>query len=63
MNIMSKITQYFEDVRKEMEKVSWPTQNELAEHTLVVFVFSAIVSLFIFGIDNVFSTVLELLYR
>jgi preprotein translocase subunit SecE len=60
---MSKITQYFEDVRKEMEKVSWPTQNELAEHTLVVFVFSAIVSLFIFGIDNVFSTVLELLYR
>jgi preprotein translocase subunit SecE len=60
---MSKITQYFEDVRKEMEKVSWPTQNELAEHTLVVFVFSVIVSLFIFGIDNVFSTVLELLYR
>lgn len=60
---MSKIAQYFEDVRKEMGKVSWPTQNELAEHTLVVFVFSAIVSLFIFGIDNVFSTVLELLYR
>lgn len=60
---MSKITQYFEDVRKEMGKVSWPTQNELVEQTLVVFVFSLIVSLFIFGIDNVFSTVLELLYR
>lgn len=60
---MSKITQYFDDVRKEMAKVSWPTQNELVEHTSVVFVFSLIVSLFIFGIDNVFSTVLELLYR
>lgn len=60
---MSKITQYFEDVRKEMAKVSWPTQNELVEQTTVVFVFTLIVSLFIFGIDNVFSTVLELLYR
>jgi preprotein translocase subunit SecE len=60
---MSKITQYFDDVRKEMAKVSWPTQNELVEQTTVVFVFTLIVSLFIFGIDNVFSTVLELLYR
>jgi preprotein translocase subunit SecE len=60
---MGKITQYFEDVRKEMAKVSWPTQSELVEQTTVVFVFSLIVSLFIFGIDNVFSTVLELLYR
>jgi preprotein translocase subunit SecE len=60
---MSKITQYFDDVRKEMTKVSWPTQNELVEQTTVVFVFTLIVSLFIFGIDNVFSTVLELLYR
>jgi preprotein translocase subunit SecE len=60
---MSKITQYFDDVRKEMAKVSWPTQNELVEQTTVVFVFTLIVSVFIFGIDNVFSTVLELLYR
>jgi preprotein translocase subunit SecE len=60
---MSKITQYFDDVRKEMAKVSWPTQNELVEQTTVVFVFTLIVSIFIFGIDNVFSTVLELLYR
>ena len=60
---MRKITQYFDDVRKEMAKVSWPTQNELVEQTTVVFVFTLIVSLFIFGIDNVFSTVLELLYR
>ncbi len=60
---MGKITQYIEDVRKEMAKVSWPTQSELVEQTTVVFVFSLIVSLFIFGIDNVFSTVLELLYR
>lgn len=60
---MSKITQYFDDVRKEMAKVSWPTQNELVEQTTVVFVFTVIVSIFIFGVDNVFSTVLELLYR
>jgi len=60
---MSKVTEYFESVRKEMNKVSWPSQKELVDNTTVVMVFSIVVSLFIFGVDNVYSTILELLYR
>lgn len=60
---MSKVTEYFENVRKEMNKVTWPTQKELVDNTTVVMVFSIIVSLFIFGIDNVYSRILELIFN
>ncbi|QTF92544.1 MAG: preprotein translocase subunit SecE [Halomonas sp. BM-2019] len=60
---MSKVSEYFESVRKEMSKVSWPTQKELVDNTMVVVIFSIIVSLFIFGIDNVYSSILEIIYR
>jgi len=60
---MSKVTEYFESVRKEMNKVSWPTQKELVDNTTVVIIFSIVVSLFIFGVDNVYSTILEVIYR
>lgn len=59
---MGKTTEYFESVRKEMNKVSWPTQKELIDNTMIVVVFSIIVSLFIFGVDNVYSTILEFIY-
>jgi preprotein translocase subunit SecE len=59
---MNKVTEYFESVRKEMNKVSWPTQKELVDNTTIVVVFSIIISLFIFGVDSVYSTILEFLY-
>jgi preprotein translocase subunit SecE len=59
---MNKISEYFQSVKKEMNKVSWPTQQELIDSTVIVVVFSIIVSLFIFGVDRVYSTVLELIF-
>jgi preprotein translocase subunit SecE len=59
---MNKITEYFQSVKKEMSKVSWPTQQELIDSTVIVVVFSIIVSLFIFGVDRIYSTVLELIF-
>jgi len=60
---MNKIKEFFEDVRKEMKKVSWPSQTELKDNTIVVIVFSLILSAFIFGIDQIYSTVLEAIYK
>lgn len=59
---MNRIKEFFEGVKKEMGKVSWPTQRELVDNTTVVLIFSVIISLFIFGVDQVYSTVLEVLY-
>jgi len=60
---MEKITNFFDSVNKEFKKVSWPTQTELIDNTIIVVVFSIILSVLIFGIDQVYSTVLEAIYN
>jgi preprotein translocase subunit SecE len=60
---MEKIKEYLLDVRKEMNKVSWPSQEELIDYTVVVVIFTIILSAFIFGVDQVYSTILEAVYR
>ncbi len=60
---MDKIKEYIEDVRKEMKKVSWPDQQELIDYTIVVVVFTIILSAFIFAVDQVYSTILEAIYQ
>jgi preprotein translocase subunit SecE len=59
---MEKLKNFIEGVRKEMAKVSWPTQQELIDNTIIVVVFTIIISLFIFGVDQVYSTILEAIY-
>jgi len=46
-----------------MKKVTWPSQKELVDNTVVVVIFSIILAIFIFGVDQVYSTVLEFLYK
>lgn len=60
---MSKLSGIFDGVVAEFKKVSWPTQKELIDNTIIVIVFSIILSIFIFGIDQVYSTVLEFIYK
>lgn len=59
---MNKIKAYLEDVVKEMRKVSWPTRNETVANTSITLLATLIISLFIFGADQVISTVLEFIY-
>ena len=60
---MEKIKEFLLDVRKEMKKVSWPSQKELVDYTVVVVIFTIILSAFIFGVDQVYSTILEAIYQ
>lgn len=60
---MNKIKEFIEGVRKEMAKVSWPSQQELIDNTVIVIVFTIVISAFIFGVDQVYSTILEVIYR
>lgn len=59
---MVKFGNYIEEVGKEMRKVTWPTQKELISHTMVTIVATIVISLFIFGSDQIISTVLEVIY-
>lgn len=60
---MAKLTRIFDGVVAEFKKVAWPTQKELVDNTIIVVVFTIILSVFIFGIDQVYSAVLEYIYQ
>jgi len=46
-----KIIGFFTDVVKEMKKVTWPTQQELQESTMVVVVVCIILAAFTWVVD------------
>lgn len=46
-----KIINFFNDVVKEMKKVTWPTQQELQESTVIVIVVCAILAIFTYAVD------------
>jgi preprotein translocase subunit SecE len=54
-----KIIAFFEDAVKEMEKVTWPTREELFESTRVVIAVCLLIALFTWGVDLVVSKALQ----
>ena len=53
---------YISEVRKEMRKVNWPKRKELLDNTVLTLVAALVLSLFIFGSDQVISQALRLIY-
>tara|TARA_B110000438_G_C15401235_1_gene473464 strand:+ start:62 stop:253 length:192 start_codon:yes stop_codon:yes gene_type:complete len=49
--MFEKIGQYFGSVQTELKKVSWLSKDELLGSTVIVGVFSLIVSIFLFVVD------------
>ena len=58
---MNKVKKFFSEVSFEMKKVSWPTWIELKGSTFVVIYFSIIISVFLFFIDRVLATLLQVI--
>jgi preprotein translocase, SecE subunit, bacterial len=54
-----KIIGFFQDVVKEMKKVTWPTKAELKESTMVVIVVCLILAAFTYVIDMAVQAVFK----
>jgi preprotein translocase subunit SecE len=54
-----KLLSFFTDVRKEMEKVTWPTRDELVESTKIVITVSLIISVFTYVVDFIVSKAMQ----
>jgi preprotein translocase subunit SecE len=54
-----KILNFFTDVYKEMNKVTWPTQKELQESTMVVLGVCAVIAIFVYVVDSIVSQVIK----
>ena len=57
-SIITRTRDFTEEVVDELKKVTWPDWPQLKNSTLVVIVFVIIVSLIIFVMDKVVSTIL-----
>lgn len=58
---MQQLTNYFQEVSAELKKVSWPTREQTINMTLLVLVVSAVVAVYIGGLDFVFQRVVTAL--
>lgn len=63
MNIFKKITGFLKEVKKELNKVSWSTRQELIGSTVVVIAVTFIMAVFIGVIDILLSHILRLVFR
>ena len=54
-----KIIAFFEDVLKEMKKVTWPTIEELKESTTVVIVSCLMLAAFTYVIDMLITQIFK----
>ena len=58
---MAKVSpgEFIRQVRAETAKVGWPTRKETLMTTLMVIIMTTLLALFFFGVDSLFSTVVQ----
>jgi preprotein translocase subunit SecE len=54
-----KIINYFNDVVREMKKVTWPSQEELKGSTQLVIITCLILAAFVYIIDQILSNIIK----
>ncbi len=58
-----RIRAFFHDVRQEMKRVSWPTQEQMIAFTAVTLITTAALTLVVFGLDIVMKEVVLLVVQ
>ena len=51
---------FFVDVKEQVQKITWPSQDELKSSTGIILAFLAMMALIIFGMDLIVRNVLGL---
>lgn len=57
-----KIINFFEDIYKEMKKVSWPKKAELIDSTKIVILTMLISAVFVYIIDKGISELMKAIF-
>jgi len=59
--MLGGVTNFFKETKQELNKVTWPTREELWQATAVVIFTTFILALFIGAVDFVLSGIMRLL--
>jgi preprotein translocase subunit SecE len=54
--------EFFQQVRQEVSRVTWPTRKETMVTTAMVFVMVFIAAIFFFVVDQLFSAAVRLIF-
>ena len=54
--------QFFQEVRQEATKVTWPTRKETSVSTAMVFVFVILAAIFFFVVDQVLQVGIKFIF-
>ena len=57
---MTRIQRFLQEAWSELKKVSWPTFEQVRSLTVLVFVVSAAIGLYIAALDTVFAQAIRL---
>ncbi len=60
--MINKALKFLREVRQEMDRVSWPSKEEVKESTAVVLLFSLFLTVFIFVTDQILTQIVRLIY-
>lgn len=63
MAAMDQVREFYNDVKAESAKVSWPTREELRDSTTVVIVTVLLVAAFVGIVDRILTAAVGLLFR
>lgn len=58
---MANPLKFAQEVRSETSKVTWPTRNEVAVTTVMVFILATLAAIFFFIADQILSWLVSLL--
>ena len=53
--------EFIRQVRAETAKVHWPTRKETVTTAIMVMIMTALLAVFFFGVDALFSTIVQFL--
>ncbi len=59
--MIDRIRVFVQEAWSELKKVAWPTRTQVRNLTILVFVISAVVGLYITALDWVFSEAIRLI--
>ena len=60
-DIIRNVPEFARQVRAETNKVAWPSRRETVTTAIMVVLMTVILSLFFFGVDTVFSRIVQAL--
>jgi preprotein translocase subunit SecE len=63
VELLEKLRAFLREVRAEMEKVTWPSRQEVQAATIVIIILVVILAAFIGVVDFIVNHVLGLFFR